>query len=762
MRILSKETVLENSAQGFAVFQFYLQPYYPTGIKEGLNIPNPFLSKTQATGSFNVFRSKNEQWFFKDFAHPECKGDCFELVRLARPELKNAPFVQVLRTINQDLQLGLIEQNNAYSQHEASTTPLDFKERTFSSAELSYWESYGITLDVLKKYGVKALESFTTLSAKNGKEYTVRSTPDNPIFAFKYSNALKVYRPLSKNKRFKWRYLGERISSFIFGFEQLADNTPIVILTSGEKDVLSLAAQGFPAICLNSETSSLNSEQIERIHTKAERIVICYDNDNTGKKQAQALAEEFELAYISLPHFEGKDISDFFKSGFSAKDFQELLNLAIHLHDATLILRTSSSDLPTFGEQVYKSLPDGLSKILSHQKDAKLSDVLLLGMLTLAGAAMPNILTQNVDKANTPDLYSIIIGDFASGKGELSKARQAGSKLDQYLIETSREKYEAWKQEQQGNNSEKPKTKPPYIDSFYTSGDISTTAIKQKLQESEGRAFIFETEIDTLNGAFRQTWGDFSDMLRKAFHHEAITMQRVQKADTEVSFLNIPTPSISLLLSGTPNQLMNLLSSGGVKNGLYSRMLMYFLHGEEEWISRRPTEQRSKQDEQIIIYAGFVKRMWQSLRHRKPISIELTDEQFSMIDSTFGALYDVWKKHSAEIGAMTKRSALMAQRIAVILSVHRLFKDEKIEDSDLFFCSDAEVQVGCQIARVCFLHSAFFGLTRLIKKDTPSEKKESVLRLSNNGMSIRAIAKELSVPKSTVSDWVKKSQPNTS
>lgn len=59
---------------------------------------------------------------------------------------------------------------------------------------------------------------------------------------------------------------------------------------------------------------------------------------------------------------------------------------------------------------------------------------------------------------------------------------------------------------------------------------------------------IWEHEADTLADTLSKEWGNFSDALRKAFHHEYISYQR----KTNNEHFEIENPNLCLALSGTP------------------------------------------------------------------------------------------------------------------------------------------------------------------------------------------------------------------
>ena len=127
-------------------------------------------------------------------------------------------------------------------------------------------------------------------------------------------------------------YLKRRVNDYVFGFQQLPSKGDVVFITGGEKDVLSLSAHGFNAICFNSETAQIPENIIEGLQLRFQHIIILYDTDETGvreaKRQTDAFAQ-YKVLSLTLPLQGGKsekDISDFFALGNEAKDLKVLLN----------------------------------------------------------------------------------------------------------------------------------------------------------------------------------------------------------------------------------------------------------------------------------------------------------------------------------------------------------------------------------------------------------------------------------------------------
>lgn len=62
----------------------------------------------------------------------------------------------------------------------------------------------------------------------------------------------------------------------------------------------------------------------------------------------------------------------------------------------------------------------------------------------------------------------------------------------------------------------------PFLRRLILSGDISSSALIQALEENGGFGIVFETEIDTVVKSQKQDWGGTSDTFRKAHAHETV------------------------------------------------------------------------------------------------------------------------------------------------------------------------------------------------------------------------------------------------
>ena len=339
-----KEEILSRTNKGLEVFCFYM----PTDFVPKRNFRNPLYDDKRA--SCNIYLdSKSDCYRMKDFGNDAYSGDCFWFAATMLGLDVRKDFVKVLETIVRDLQLNVhIERKGRYEQRTMVMKPpkpiiqqppketklMEEKkwykqiEQSFGAEELDYWNQYGIDVKTLQRFHVKALTRYESIS-NQGKPFTLVSTLEEPIFAYCMGKFVKVYRPKSK---LRFLYGGEKVDDYVFGFQQLPSKGDMIFITGGEKDVLSLTAHGFNAICFNSESAQIPENIIEGLQLRFRHIIILYDSDETGireaKRQTEALTQ-YKVLSLTLPlqgNKSEKDVSDYFALGSGSEDLKALLS----------------------------------------------------------------------------------------------------------------------------------------------------------------------------------------------------------------------------------------------------------------------------------------------------------------------------------------------------------------------------------------------------------------------------------------------------
>lgn len=344
MYMTAKEKILQKTNGGFDVFVHYMGECCKKKV-----FRNPF--RDDRSPSCHLYYHEDHRgdgrFILKDFGASEWYGDCFWLVsRLCNLDLRTE-FVEILRTIDKELNLCLSYDapekvhgvmSKVQCERVNDSRPVQFvpRYRNFNKHEIAYWASYGISLDVLERFHVKALSS-CCFERADGTGYNIRGTMDVPMFGYTFYDGagIKVYRPKAEVGRFL--YAGTLPKPYVFGWDQLSFGKSYVIVTGGEKDVMTLSAHGFDAVCFNSETAKLPLELLSNLVGSYRRIVFLYDCDETGKRESALRVKEWNESVrrqdmsvfsVTLPLSgtkQEKDVSDYFKAGFAASSLDELI-----------------------------------------------------------------------------------------------------------------------------------------------------------------------------------------------------------------------------------------------------------------------------------------------------------------------------------------------------------------------------------------------------------------------------------------------------
>lgn len=252
---------------------------------------------------------------------------------------------------------------------------------------------------------------------------------------------------------------------------------------------------------------------------------------------------------------------------------------------------------------------------------------------------------------------------------------------------------------------------PPPIRLLFLPANSSSTAIYQALNENGEQGLMFETEGDTLSSTFGQDFGDFSDGLRKAFHHESISYLR----RTQREYVNIKKPRLSTVLSGTPQQVVNLMSS--VENGLFSRFLFYYLDKKTEWIDVLDEGDGEPMDDFFENLGKEYLAFFHTLQELPEIKFQMTPEQGVAFNKHFALLQaDYVGLFGDDTVASVRRLATSTYRIAMILSALRIWEDGDTDSPRI--CSDEDYQTAMAISEVLQQH-----MLRVIKELPSSTSK---------------------------------------
>lgn len=380
---------------------------------------------------------------------------------------------------------------------------------------------------------------------------------------------------------------------------------------------------------------------------------------------------------------------------------------------------------PTIPEELYLQMPDLLQHGAMAFTDERERDVFLTGALAILSGCLPGVKGVYAGNEVFPNVFSFAIAPAASGKGALKFAKMLADDYHSFVLKASREAEMQYNQElsehkqrisskKKGDTStEEPPTKPTFK-VVYIPANTSYAKILWHLEQNEGTGIICETEADTLGNVFKQEWGSYSDMLRKSFHHERLSSSR--KGNNE--FTEVNAPSLSIALSGTPNQVTGLIASS--EDGLFSRFLFYAFKVEQRWKDVSPNANNINLTEHFKVLSGRVFNMVQFLQREETI-IELTSVQWQQLNQNCeGWLNEVTMFTAEEAASIVKRLGLILYRMAMIFTSLRKF--ENGEAATRIVCTDEDFNTALRLAEI-YLHHSILMFNNLTKQSEATQFK---------------------------------------
>lgn len=307
-------------------------------------------------------------------------------------------------------------------------------------------------------------------------------------------------------------------------------------------------------------------------------------------------------------------------------------------------------------------LPAFLEKAVTVTDQSLQQDMLLLSALTACSYAMPNVRIAHGFPTHYyhPSLMTLVIAPPASGKGIMNLSRR--------LVMPIHEQRRRQPVLVADDNPE-----PPERTAFIPSNSSSAAFLKL-LHDNDGRGLMMETEADALTAAWKNDFANYSYAMRQAAEHETITKARKKAGE---AYLEIRDPELSVLLSGTLNQLNPLLVSR--ENGLASRFVCYMTEEifpfDERAIHSRSTACDNSAEQLYDTLGQQLLRLYNMLLKRtSPVDFVLTDAQAEAMRGFFhdSDLLTMEDMHlPVSFSPVVKRMAVHVMRMGAILSVLR-------------------------------------------------------------------------------------------
>lgn len=290
-----------------AIFSYYLN----VEIRPSKKYVNPFRNDGHA-GCF-FMRGPSGTLLFVDFASSDKTH--YNAIDIAKLATGINDYRKVVIRIKNDL---LFKKTTT----EAITKSLDSKNKIvaynhrsdikvkltkFNKSDFDYWEAFGITEEILKFYDVKKVHTAWI----NGVSWYLYSNID-PCYRYKEKGRFKLYRPLTSNKKNKFR--SNLFGGILEGYNQLPQSGEKLIITKGRKDVMTLHSIGINAVAVRSENTPISQNAFDLLKERFNEIYLWFDADEAGINGAAKMSNVFKIPMITHDAKFGKDPSDIYKA----------------------------------------------------------------------------------------------------------------------------------------------------------------------------------------------------------------------------------------------------------------------------------------------------------------------------------------------------------------------------------------------------------------------------------------------------------------
>ena len=346
-------------------------------------------------------------------------------------------------------------------------------------------------------------------------------------------------------------------------------------------------------------------------------------------------------------------------------------------------------------EGVYNRLPKELQN-LTQNFEGRERDIVLISSLVVLSNCFPNIYGIYDGDRVYPQLYGVIVAPAASGKGVMNYSRILIEKIHKKIFQESLIEFrENQKSSRKSGNFESTEMRVKILPA-----NISTSEMYSYLGSSNHGLIIIESEADTMSNMLKNDWSNYSDVLRKAFHHEPVSISR--KMDKV--FENIDEPKLAMLVSGTPDQLQPLIKSK--ENGLFSRFIVYNF---DEISPFKNVFDRNKRNNKVafenfgeMIY-GTYERL---VKIESLIEFSFTENQESkFIELIKPIRNDIIENHAEGFISNVHRHGLIFYRLAMILAIIRNL--DNIHVNRNLVCSNVDFMLAYHLMTTLLRHSQF-------------------------------------------------------
>lgn len=336
-------------------------------------------------------------------------------------------------------------------------------------------------------------------------------------------------------------------------------------------------------------------------------------------------------------------------------------------------------EVPCLPDELFDRLPDFLKRGLTHVRNKRERDILLLSMITNISGCLPGVRMNYGGMVYSADLYLVALAGSGRGKGVMQLAAILPAAIQEYYDELNRKDEREYRQKLLKWNLEErlaaQEKRVPDLDQcpempveriLKVAPNISKSQLILALEAGGAVGLVMNaSELDMISSAMHQEYGKHDDVMRAASQHEEVSSY----FKTDHRLVVVSDPHLALCASGTPAQLHKFISS--LENGMYSRVAFYVGQAHWEYKSANPGKAR-------LDMRAYFKGMGEELLRMfiflsgSPTEVVFTEEQWKEHTERFRTyLREVVAEDDDSPGAIVLRHGLMMSRIAMVLTALR-------------------------------------------------------------------------------------------
>lgn len=358
----------------------------------------------------------------------------------------------------------------------------------------------------------------------------------------------------------------------------------------------------------------------------------------------------------------------------------------------------SMSNSPVIPQDAYDHLPDFIHQLLEYVEDERQRDLFLLQLLPVFTMHLPGVQIEHADGMCSPSLSTAIASTGESAFRYLRKSEEVYAELKKLLVK--------------GNDS---KAEALGIQLTDKADDLDELIFKSK-----GYALLIHDRSDLLPSQVSADANLLFQLYQSSFSGEPLSVNIGQKR----KFLEPKIISgISIFQHETLKEFGRRLGKDKLVNHL-----VYISPKEPERQTNRPSASSRQLNRVVPEISGKLRQNFQNLEKRKsPLYIDLTDEQWEMIDGTFHEKAQIIKelKLTTMLDRVNRNMAVAVLKMTAIFAVLRAGEEnvDLLSENEALTANNSDVIASLWIADTLLKH-AYRVYQELPEKNTDNIRGE--------------------------------------